>query len=109
MRAIAFVTPPERAIDPRVAPSTRYIGLLLEGCRDWGIDEGYAGWLQRVAASAVDQRERGPEYYTGLGGKNLPAWPKVRTGSDGGKGAGRKKRGKRGWGERGRGSSAAGS
>ncbi|CAG9464816.1 unnamed protein product [Pedinophyceae sp. YPF-701] len=100
VRAVAFVTPPERCVAPDAPPTARYLGLLREGAAHWGLDAAYARWLEGAVPS-VDGKERGAAHYaSAFTGEDMAAWPKIRTGADGRR---KKGRGGRGGGGRGRG------
>lgn len=43
------------ACDPRRRPSARYLGLLLDGCREHGLPAEWEAWL-RALPLAVDER-----------------------------------------------------
>ena len=46
VRAVVFVAPPERLIRDGLPPTERYLGLLQEGAKQWGLDDR---WMLRLA------------------------------------------------------------
>ncbi len=54
VRAVAFVTPLDKAIRPGLPPPSRYLTLLREGAEEWRLDGAYTSWLNGVAG--VDGR-----------------------------------------------------
>ena len=40
----------------------RYLKLLQTGAQEWNLDSDFTAWL--LGMPCVDQRARGPEYYT---------------------------------------------
>ena len=57
---------PEPSHGERAATDTgaacRYLKLLQTGAHEWKLDGSFTAWLDSMPS--VDQRARGPEYYT---------------------------------------------
>jgi len=90
IKAIVFVTPPERLIRSGLPPTSRYLGLLQKGAPEWPLDDRYTSWLKSLPS--IDNGKRGDAYYQSPDGARLEPWPKIYTGSQGrraGRGRGR--------------------
>ncbi|KAK9824440.1 hypothetical protein WJX72_010266 [[Myrmecia] bisecta] len=55
VRAVAFVSPPDRLIADGLPPPDRYLKLLQAGATEWELDAAYTAWLHGLASVGAEE------------------------------------------------------
>ncbi|KAK9803101.1 hypothetical protein WJX73_002766 [Symbiochloris irregularis] len=78
VRAIAYCSPPETCIQSGLPPPDRYVKLLCEGAREFGLEPSITKWLHSI--EVVPTRERGNPYWQSPEGRHIRARTRIWVG-----------------------------